>query len=260
MNFKKFFKRSFKILMLASVMALLLVFGAVTLPDNPSTSQAAVGKDFLLYVNTGTVAVPTWTLVGGQRNAPLNQEAEEIDTSHKTSGGWKTSKVGLIGWSIDLDGLVLLNDLGIEALKTAFRERKSINIKFEYPDKRYQTGWANVTSFNIEPPHDGEASISGTLNGDGELSDLIPSITPLSVTVSKASATDQVFTIAPTTTTISGIKNGATSLTLTTHYTYSSGTLTIKGTYFSGLTVGTQTLSITTGENITITVTVELTA
>jgi hypothetical protein len=112
----------------------------------------------------------------------------------------------------------------------------------------------------METPHDGEASLSGTLEGNGALSDKIPSITPLSVTVSKAAATDQAFTIAPTTTTISGIKNGATSLTVSTNYTYSSGTLTIKSTYLSGLTVGTQTLSITTGDGIVIAVVIELTA
>jgi TP901-1 family phage major tail protein len=260
MNIKKFLRRSFKILMLACVSAMLLVFGAVTLPDNPSTSNATVGKDYLLYINTGTVAVPVWTLIGGQRGSSLGRTADSIDTSHKTSGGWKSAVAGLRGWSIDLDGLVLLNDLGIEALETAFNEGKPVNVKFEYPDKRYRTGWAAITDFSMETPHDGEASLSGTLEGNGALSDLIPSITPLSVTVSKASASDQTFTIAPSATTISSIKNGATSLTISTHYTYSAGNLLIKGTYLGGLTVGTQTLTIATGDGATITIVVELTA
>jgi TP901-1 family phage major tail protein len=260
MNFKKFCRRSFKAIMLGCVMAMMLVFSAVTLPDNPSTSSATVGKDYLLYINTGTVAVPVWTLIGGQRSSSLGRTADSIDTSHKTSGGWKSALAGLRGWSIDLDGLVLLNDLGIDALETAFSQGKQVNIKFEYPDKRYQTGWASITDFSMETPHDGEASLSGTLEGNGELSDKIPSITPLSVTVSKASPSDQVFTIAPSTTTISSIKNGATSLTVSTNYTYSSGTLTIKSTYLGGLTVGTQTLTIATGDGATITVVVELTA
>jgi len=233
---------------------------SVTLPENPSVSNATVGKDYLLYVNTGTVAVPVWTLIGGQRGSSLGRTADSIDTSHKTSGGWKSAVAGLRGWSIDLDGLVLLNDLGIEALETAFNLGKQVHLKFEYPDKRYRTGWAAITDFSIETPHDGEASLSGTLEGNGALSDLIPSITPLSVTVSKAAATDQAFTIAPSTTTITGIKNGANALTVTTNYTYSNGTLTIKGTYLGGLTVGTQTLSITTGDGAVITIVIELTA
>ena len=146
---------------------------AATLPDNPSTSNATVGKDYLLYVNTGTVAGPIWTLIGGQRGSSLNRNADSIDVSHKTSGGWKSSKTGLRGWSIDLDGLVLLNDDGIEALETAFNEGKEIQVKFEYPNKKYRTGWAAITDLSIETPHDGEASLSGTLEGNGSLSDLI---------------------------------------------------------------------------------------
>jgi TP901-1 family phage major tail protein len=245
-------------------MAMLGVFSAVTLPDNPSTSQAAVGKDFLLYVNTGTVSVPVWTLIGGQRNAPLNQEAEEIDTSHKTSGGWKTSEVGLIGWSIDLDGLVLLQDLGIEALRTAFRARKSINIKFEYPDKKYQTGWANVTSFNIEPPHDGEASISGTLNGNGELSDLTDAVAVTNTasiteaTFSKAAPDDIAVTVTSTgTVDLVSLKIGSTAVN-TSNYGYDAGVLTIEGDYLGGLANGVKvfTLGMSAGNDLTLAVTV----
>lgn len=149
-----------------------LQFFGVTLPENPSPSNATVGKDYLLYINTGEVEDPVWTLVGGQRGSNLGRTADSIDTSHKTSGGWKSSKAGLRGWSIDLDGLVLLQDAGIEALETAFEEGKEVHVKFEYPDKRYRTGWAAITDLSIDTPHDGEASLSGTLEGNGPLSAL----------------------------------------------------------------------------------------
>lgn len=149
-----------------------LQFHAVTLPENPSQSSATVGKDYLLYVNTGSAELPTWTLIGGQRGSNLGRTADSIDTSHKTSGGWKSSKAGLRGWSIDLDGLVLLQDDGCEALEVAFEESKEVNVKFEYPDKRYRTGWAAITDLSIDTPHDGEASLSGTLEGNGPLSAL----------------------------------------------------------------------------------------
>lgn len=145
----------------------------VTLPVNPSVSSATVGKDWLLYVNTGTVAAPVWTLIGGQRGSSLSRTADEIDVSHKTSGGWKSSKAGLRGWSIDLDGLVLLTDAGLEALEVAFSTGAEINVKFEYPDKKFRTGWGSITDLSIETPHDGEASLSGTITGNGALSDLM---------------------------------------------------------------------------------------
>ena len=37
-----------------------------------ATSTATAGKDYLIYLNTGTTeAAPTWTLLGGQRSGVL---------------------------------------------------------------------------------------------------------------------------------------------------------------------------------------------
>lgn len=145
---------------------------AVTLPDNPSTSTATVGKDYLLYINTGSTTTPTWTLIGGQRGGSLSRSAESIDASHKTSGGWATKRTGLKSWSLDLDGLILLQDAGLEALEAAFDEGKDVHVKFEYPDGKYRDGWAVITELSIETPHDGEATLSGKLEGNGPLSEL----------------------------------------------------------------------------------------
>lgn len=143
---------------------------AVTLPDNPSTSNAQVGKDFLMYINTGTAAEPTWTLVGGQRSGNLNQEADSIDVSHKASDGWKASKAGLRGWSLELGTLCMLSDAGIQALDQAFQTGKEVNIKLAYPDGSYKSGWGSIMNFSLSVPHDGPAEISGTIDGNGALS------------------------------------------------------------------------------------------
>ena len=143
----------------------------VTLPDNPNTSNAQVGKDFLLKINLGDASYPTWTIIGAQRSTDLNRTADSIDVSHKTSGSWKGFKAGLRGWSIDLGGLVLLTDAGVEALETAFVQGKEVNIALFYPDGTKQTGWGSITEFSISSPHDGAAEISGTIEGNGPLSE-----------------------------------------------------------------------------------------
>ncbi|MDD3157669.1 phage tail protein [Anaeromusa sp.] len=143
---------------------------AVTLPDNPDASVATAGKDYTLFVNIGTVAVPTWTKVGGQRNSPLKQTADTIDVTHKGSGGYKATIAGLKGWSIDLDGLAMLDDDGVDAVEYAYDNSKQLNVKFTRPDGKYKTGWCSVTEFTLEPPHDGEATIKGSLEGVGPLS------------------------------------------------------------------------------------------
>jgi TP901-1 family phage major tail protein len=159
---------------------------AAVLPDNPTAAMATVGKDYLLYVNTGTAYVPVWTLVGGQRGASLGMTAEEIDASSKTTGGWTATLPGMRSWNIDLDGLMLLQDAGIEALERAHAQGKQVNVKFRYPDDSYRVGWATLTDFSSEAPHDGEATLSGTLSGNGPLSSI-------SKTVSKAAAIDLTF-------------------------------------------------------------------
>ena len=137
-----------------------------------ATSTATAGKDYLIYLNTGTTeAAPTWTLLGGQRSGDLNREADEIDASHKTSGGWKSTLPGLRSWSIDLETVYLAGDPGAKFLEAAFLAGKQVHVKFEYPDKSFVTGWGSITECSLSTPHDDVATLKGTISGDGPLSE-----------------------------------------------------------------------------------------
>lgn len=137
-----------------------------------ATSTATAGKDYLIYLNTGaTEAAPTWTLLGGQRSGDLNREADEIDASHKTSGGWKSTLPGLRSWSIDLETVYLAGDTGAKFLEAAFLAGKQVHVKFEYPDKSFVTGWGSITECSLSTPHGDVATLKGTISGDGPLSE-----------------------------------------------------------------------------------------
>lgn len=137
-----------------------------------ATSTATAGKDYLIYLNTGTTeAAPTWTLLGGQRSGDLNREADEIDASNKTSGGWKSTLPGLRSWSIDLETVYLAGDTGAKFLEAAFLAGKQVHVKFEYPDKSFVTGWGSITECSLSTPHDDVATLKGTISGDGPLSE-----------------------------------------------------------------------------------------
>lgn len=235
---------------------------AITLPTNPSTSSAEVGKDFLLYIECDPAggSAPEWVEIGAQRNASLSRSAEEIDVSHKGSGGWGSKKAGLRSWSIDLDALFVTNDVGADALGKAYSNGKEVHLKFEYPDKTSQTGWGSITDFPVDTPHDAEATLKVTISGNGALTDRSPSVTPLTATMSKAAAADKVFTIAPSAATVSSVTDDGSALTVTTHYTYSAGTLTIKGTYLATVAVGVHTIVVTTGDGAKLTVKVTISA
>ena len=104
----------------------------------------------------------------------MNQEADEIDASHKTSGGWKVTLQGLKSWSIDLESVYIMSDTGVSALQAAFRSGVAQFFKYEYADGSYQTGYGTVTSFSVKAPHDDVVTVSGTINGNGPISEITP--------------------------------------------------------------------------------------
>lgn len=142
----------------------------------PVKTQAmpTVGKNYFIYVNVGTneTTGAEWLLVGGQRDTTLSRKADSIDASHKGSGGWKSTLQGLKEWSIDLDTLVMPNDEGLQVLNQAFLDDQLVNVKFEYPNKSYMTGWASITELSLATPHGDVATHKGSLNGVGALSEL----------------------------------------------------------------------------------------
>lgn len=146
------------------------------LPENPDKLVAAVGKDTLLYVaksktgDTDTDASYSYVLVGGQRNSPVNSQANSIDASHKTSGGWGSNLPGLKTWNIAYSGLQVMNDDGLSILEYAYRESKQVRVKIVYSDKSYQTGWAYVTQFNKDNSYTAVSTVSVTLSGQGAIS------------------------------------------------------------------------------------------
>lgn len=84
-------------------------------------------------------------------------------------------------------------------------------------------------------------------------------VSPASATYSKTSAADVVFTVVGATS-IASVKKGSSTLTATTDYTYSSGTLTIKSAYLGALDNGAVTLDITADNGITKSVVITVAA
>jgi predicted secreted protein len=154
-------------------------FADIPLPANPSANLALAGRSFLLHINVGTASDPDWLLVGGQRDTTRNLEGTEIDTSNKSDNGWASALVGILSWGLDLEAIVTGNAAGglsqtMQILSQAFRSRQQLNIKFEFPDGSYETGWCYIISQPLATPHDDVATISATLKGVGELSPLNP--------------------------------------------------------------------------------------
>lgn len=232
---------------------------ALNLPVNPSTNSATVGKNFLLYINIGSATIPVWSLIGGQRNSKLGRTASSVDTSNKATGGWGSKLPGIRSWNIDLDGLVLLANDGVDALEAAYDAGITVNLKFEYPNQKYRTGWAAITDMSIDTAHDGAATLTCKLEGDGKLSSILGNdITPIAAVMSKGDVKDLVFNISPAAQTVKEIKCDETTV-LAANYSYTNAILTIKGTYLSTLTNGVHVFDITPTTDNSLTVRVQIT-
>lgn len=220
----------------------------IILAEYPYADEALAGKDFLLDINTGTVEDPSWKALGGQRGTGVKKSADEIDASHKTSGGHKMTIAGLKSWSMEVDQIIVIEDEASEYVEAAYDQGKPINVRFRYPElKRAYIGWANVTELSPDAQFADVAALKITLSGKGPLLRSSNStVTPNSYEVMIGSEVDKTFNISPKTTQVTKISTGSTELVKSTDYTYAAGTLTIKASYIATLLSGLNNLNVET--------------
>ena len=113
------------------------------------------------------------TFLGGQRGATLNQSTETIETTSKSSNGWKTFESSFKEWSIDCDGLIPENDTAFSALKTAYGAGTAIEVSILDKGGDGYEGSAIITDFPLEWLYDDTATYSLTLQGTGPLDEVI---------------------------------------------------------------------------------------
>lgn len=67
------------------------------------------GRNWKWYLNTGTVASPTWTEIPNQKDGPLSIDPNMVDTTTKSDAGWSTQSPTTKTWEASLsliyDGL-----------------------------------------------------------------------------------------------------------------------------------------------------------
>lgn len=128
----------------------------------------ARGVNFLLYVNTGTEAVPVYTKVAGQRGGTFNRSSDTLDLTSKDNAGWQDEDYGTASWSIEADGLLVESDAGYAELEEAFDAKAFVLVRWETAGGNKYEGKAVITDFSTEAPYDDSATYSITLNGKGK--------------------------------------------------------------------------------------------
>tara|TARA_R110002051_G_scaffold14483_3_gene46940 strand:+ start:264 stop:704 length:441 start_codon:yes stop_codon:yes gene_type:complete len=89
---------------------------------------AVLGMNAKLYRNTGTYAVPVWTVVDNVRDVTLSLETGEADVTTRASGGWRQSIATLKDASLEFEMVWDSADTGFTAVKDGYMN--GTNIEF----------------------------------------------------------------------------------------------------------------------------------
>lgn len=127
------------------------------------------GLDMLIKVNTGTKAVPVWTPVGGQRGASLSRTSDTVETTFKGNGGFKTYAQSFKEWSVEADGIVVVDDAGFQALEDAFNNGTNVFVELSAATGRKYQGEMIVSDLPLEMPYDDMITYSVSLMGASQL-------------------------------------------------------------------------------------------
>lgn len=131
--------------------------------------MAMNGTDVLLYVNTGTPAVPVYEVVGSQRGLSRDETTAEIDASSKDERAMRVLP-GRYGSSMSLDALYVPTDTAYLALLDAMRDGELILVRINEDGADTEEADALVTSISQDYPDQDVATISVDLTVDGEWS------------------------------------------------------------------------------------------
>jgi len=128
-------------------------------------TKAVRGLNVLIKIGT--------EIVGGQRGASLTRQVETIDITNKSTGtGWKEFLHGVKEWGLNCDGIVVLEDAGYKALKTAFNADEYVDLKLTDDHGYGYEGKAIISSFPEDAPYNDAVKYSLQFIGSGALTEI----------------------------------------------------------------------------------------
>jgi TP901-1 family phage major tail protein len=125
------------------------------------------GVDIVVQVEGATPG--TYITIASQKGAKFTEDVDTIETTSKSSGGWKEYDYALGGWKISCDGAYVLNDVAYDKLKTAMRAKTKVKVKWSETGTSgdVEQGDALVTSRELDAPYDDAVTYSFELQGTG---------------------------------------------------------------------------------------------
>lgn len=107
-------------------------------------------------------------VIGGQQGASLSRRSAVIDITNKINSEWSESLAGTKSWSINCNGLYVVNSQSLDQLEDAFFNNTPIEVSFSIGDKKY-IGTGLVVDFPVSSVFNAEFKYSIKILGTGEL-------------------------------------------------------------------------------------------
>jgi len=110
-------------------------------------------------------------VVGSQRDATIDESSDVVDISSKESRARRIVP-GRYSSTLSLDALYVPDSVSYTAIKTAMREGTLVNVAVMDNNINIKSASGYVTSLSEEYPDQGEATVSITIEIDGEWTEL----------------------------------------------------------------------------------------
>jgi hypothetical protein len=133
--------------------------------------MAINGSDFLVLINTGTDEVPTYEVVGCQRDATLDETTAEIEASCKTSRNTRVL-AGRYKATLTLEGLYVPDDAAYQRLQQAMRNGEFVTLAQQQDGNVTEAADAVITNLSRSFPDQDVATVSASFTIDDEWEDL----------------------------------------------------------------------------------------
>lgn len=126
------------------------------------------GLNIYLKINTGTVGSPSWSKIGGQKDATFDRGAATIDTTDKDSGGDEEHLTSTRNWSISFDAFLIEDNAAFLEVEAAYDAGELKQYQVITPGHTYM-GLASVESLSITAALGDAGIASFSLKGSGAL-------------------------------------------------------------------------------------------
>lgn len=141
-----------------------------------------LGRDFSLYINTGTDVAPVWTKISGIETLTFSSSKNDVDITDFDSAGWKEHMVVSRSRNLSVEGFYLVDpdtgtrDVGQEAVEAAAVLMGADSLsqyKLVYPSGSAKTFHASANMKDVGGSKDDTASWGVDLTVSGQLADAV---------------------------------------------------------------------------------------